>query len=340
VFPASAPATGGGPLERQPALVPRPTDPTKKGILVPPSWATIPAGEVDETQIYDTPGRADDSDGTAEVHPISTGERPLDMPGLPTDDAERRDDHDTPEALPSIDLPPPVPRRGFGRALIIIVSAVLFLGLAGGTYVVLRHLGAGSGSGRAGALEARVIPPPRADGGRALVDGRPVKPDGAAVAAAADLGRRAADARRPVPVAGGKGTLSVQAPPPAEVLIEGKRVGSVPLGKLPWPAGNFRLTVRSAQHHYQITRAITVQADRDLELKLAPKKGQLRILVRPWAVVTVDGRRLGTTPLPTIPLLEGSHQVELENSKLGVKRSMRVTVKAGKEEVVKVYLEN
>ena len=89
-----------------------------------------------------------------------------------------------------------------------------------------------------------------------------------------------------------------------------------------------------------LTRSITLQPGRELDLTLVPRKGQLRVVVRPSATVSVDGERLGATPLPTISLYEGPHSLELENSKLGVRRKVRAVVRADKEEVMKIYLQN
>ena len=136
-----------------------------------------------------------------------------------------------------------------------------------------------------------------------------------------------------------RGLLSVEAPGPAEVQVNGRRVGTVPLSKLALNAGSHRVTVRSAQLGYLITRPVSVEAGGHVELRLSPKRGQLRVLVRPWAVVILDGKKLGTTPLPPIPVYEGPHTLELENSTLKVQKKMRITIRAGKEETVKAKLE-
>jgi eukaryotic-like serine/threonine-protein kinase len=67
-------------------------------------------------------------------------------------------------------------------------------------------------------------------------------------------------------------------------------------------------------------------------------RGQLRINVRPWAIVFLDGRRLGSTPLAPIQTTEGNHQLVLENKELKVKRKLKVRVRAGQETVIKIKL--
>jgi serine/threonine-protein kinase len=70
-----------------------------------------------------------------------------------------------------------------------------------------------------------------------------------------------------------------------------------------------------------------------------PGKGLLKIFVYPWATVTLDGKPLGQTPLPPIPVTEGTHELVVENGELEVKKTRRVRVKAGQEAVVKIKLE-
>ena len=48
-----------------------------------------------------------------------------------------------------------------------------------------------------------------------------------------------------------------------------------------------------------------------LSLRRPARQGWLLVLARPWADVTVDGRRVGETPLARIPLAPGSHGVVL-----------------------------
>jgi serine/threonine-protein kinase len=64
-------------------------------------------------------------------------------------------------------------------------------------------------------------------------------------------------------------------------------------------------------------------------------KGRIVFRVNPWAEVTVDGRKLGVTPLPPAEVAPGMHRVLLENGDLGVKRALSVEVRAGKDAPVR-----
>ena len=66
--------------------------------------------------------------------------------------------------------------------------------------------------------------------------------------------------------------------------------------------------------------------------------GTLQVVALPWANVTVDGRSVGTTPIAAISLPAGPHSVVLQNSELGVTRSLSTTVRSGKLTTLKVNL--
>jgi serine/threonine-protein kinase len=133
--------------------------------------------------------------------------------------------------------------------------------------------------------------------------------------------------------------LSVDAPVPGMVFLDGKPLGQLPVTDRPIPPGPHRVTIRNRHLGYSLTRRVNAKAGRQLELNLTPRKGTLRILVRPWAKVTVDGKALGVTPLAPLSLYEGPHQVMLENADLRARKRLTVTVRPGKTKVVKVHMD-
>lgn len=72
--------------------------------------------------------------------------------------------------------------------------------------------------------------------------------------------------------------------------------------------------------------------------KLAATEGRLRVDVTPAAVVFVDGRRIGETPLAPFGVPAGEHVVLLVNRGLGVSQSRRVTVQGGETTTLSVSL--
>jgi protein kinase-like protein/PEGA domain-containing protein len=71
---------------------------------------------------------------------------------------------------------------------------------------------------------------------------------------------------------------------------------------------------------------------------LASPPGYVNIYADPWASVSVDGKLLGSTPLPRVPLAAGVHRVRLENPKARpVERLVRI--ESGKTELLDVDLD-
>jgi serine/threonine-protein kinase len=57
--------------------------------------------------------------------------------------------------------------------------------------------------------------------------------------------------------------------------------------------------------------------------------GTLRINSRPWSAVTLDGKRIGNTPLLDLKVPPGTHVVELHNPEQRLKKKLTVRVRAG-----------
>lgn len=66
--------------------------------------------------------------------------------------------------------------------------------------------------------------------------------------------------------------------------------------------------------------------------------GSLQVVVLPWGDVSVDGRSVGTTPMPAIQLPPGPHSVVVKNAELGAVRSASVTIKPGQTSSVRFDL--
>jgi hypothetical protein len=70
------------------------------------------------------------------------------------------------------------------------------------------------------------------------------------------------------------------------------------------------------------------------------RDGRLRVKVKPWADMFLDGEHLGKTPLESVTVSAGSHSVILVNNELKIRRQLAVKVTAGKETLLKVDLES
>ena len=55
----------------------------------------------------------------------------------------------------------------------------------------------------------------------------------------------------------------------------------------------------------------------------------------PWAEVKLNGKSLGTTPLPEQEIYEGKHTLELTNPDTGKSRRLVIELAAGEHKVVR-----
>ncbi|AKQ67578.1 Serine/threonine-protein kinase pkn6 [Myxococcus hansupus] len=68
-------------------------------------------------------------------------------------------------------------------------------------------------------------------------------------------------------------------------------------------------------------------------------KGRLEFRIRPYAVVSLDGKVLGQTPFAAVEVPEGRHTVRIVNKVLGKDVTQTIDVKAGQSNVFKLNLE-
>ncbi|MCP4603971.1 MAG: serine/threonine protein kinase [Proteobacteria bacterium] len=64
------------------------------------------------------------------------------------------------------------------------------------------------------------------------------------------------------------------------------------------------------------------------------KYGHLKVYVRPWARVEVDGTDQGTTPIKNLRVRTGPHQVTLINDRLGFRKDISIRVRPEKTTVI------
>jgi formylglycine-generating enzyme required for sulfatase activity len=116
----------------------------------------------------------------------------------------------------------------------------------------------------------------------------------------------------------------------AEVLIDGRPVGTTPLDSLEVSPGRRHLEIRSERHLPAVAEVEVEGCDRlqELTLALAPNWSGVRFSSVPaGAGVKVDGRMLGQTPVE-LELAAGSHEVEISADRHKPWRE-RIEVKAG-----------
>ncbi|HLA62842.1 MAG TPA: PEGA domain-containing protein, partial [Rhodothermales bacterium] len=136
------------------------------------------------------------------------------------------------------------------------------------------------------------------------------------------------------------GALSVAVQPWAEVVVDGRSIGTTPLnGPISLPAGTHRVVLRNgAFPEYAETVTVAPGETARLAVSLWSTVGRVTLTVSPWARVEVDGRAVGTTPLrEPLVLAPGTHTVRLTHPTLGVHEET-VRVGAGEARDLRVRM--
>ena len=237
---------------------------------------------------------------------------------------------------------------GAGRVLLYLAVTLLTLGL-GAILLFSRQpeIGAPGPDGPVAADDGQITAEGGPRGGDARGDGRGLDhPDTAPRITTAVRGSRRVDrgsrrvnrAAPPLPRQELQGRLSIGGLAPGVVFLNGEQAGSLPLKGRRLAPGKYMVRIQSAHHRYELLQELEVKAGRHHKVQMTPRRGTLRVLVRPWARVILDGKEIGNTPLPAITLFEGPHQVTLRNDSIGAVKTLTVRVSADQPKTVKVQL--
>ena len=210
--------------------------------------------------------------------------------------------------------PPVVDRRGFGWSIAAFL-AVAAIGGAGGYGLMLRRGEAPADPvpiERAAAVEQPPIKAPAPDKKEEVAQApeRPKVVEAAPPAPAPQPAAQAAEVPAPQPVS----------PAPPAAVKPPVSAEPAPLPVKPRP----RKPVQQAAGEAPVVTA----------------KGELVLLIRPWAKVEVDGREIGVTPLnEPLMLGAGEHTVRLINPDLGKDITRTVQITASERAVLKELLD-
>jgi len=168
--------------------------------------------------------------------------------------------------------------------------------------------------------------------GRLAADGRP--PDTAAtpIPVAAPKSGRSSRAARREREAAATGRLTVHANVPVEVLLDGRRLGRVPLDEVKVPAGRHVLHLLDAARGLSRKVTVRVEAGQTTVHRAELGTGTLNVDAVPWAEVSVDGVSRGLTPIAGVVLWEGEHRIQLA----GPEHTRTITVRVRKGQVTAV----
>jgi len=134
------------------------------------------------------------------------------------------------------------------------------------------------------------------------------------------------------------GQLLVVVEPWAQVAVDGVEKGETPLTAMRLAAGSHEIVISNPNFVGLIRDKVQIDAGETVQRKYSfNESGSLRLLVKPWADVYVDGRHAGQTPLGALRVPPGKHTILLRHPELGEKTAA-VEVFRNRESLLEVEM--
>ncbi len=122
------------------------------------------------------------------------------------------------------------------------------------------------------------------------------------------------------------------------VAIDGVARGETPLGKLALAPGPHRIVLANDNVVGVIRDVIEIEPGATVLRRYSFNDvGYLQVVATPWADVSVDGRRIGQTPMGRVRVTPGAHSVLFSHPDYG-SADREVDVASGQTTVVRIQL--
>src|SRR4029079_2068663 len=128
----------------------------------------------------------------------------------------------------------------------------------------------------------------------------------------------------PASSSGSTGTVGVESPLELRILENGKLLGLSNAAPIVVSAGKHQLDLVNEAVELPLTRAVSVDAGKPTRLSITIPNGTLSVNAVPWAEVFVDGKTIGVTPLGSVSVPVGSHEILWRHPQFGEKRRTAV----------------
>lgn len=119
------------------------------------------------------------------------------------------------------------------------------------------------------------------------------------------------------------GSVRFTSPIALEVFENGTRLGSTS-GALTLASGRHTLTLVNDALGYKATQRVDVVAGRGTVRTITVPRGRLSINATPWALVSIDGKPAGETPLANLSVPIGTHEIHFRHPLLGERRETAI----------------
>jgi serine/threonine protein kinase len=116
------------------------------------------------------------------------------------------------------------------------------------------------------------------------------------------------------------GWIAVNAPIEVQLFEDGRLLGSSQTDRIMVSVGRHDLEIVNEALGFRATRAVNVTPGQVAGIKLDLPKAPMALNAAPWAEVFVDGERVGETPIGSVPVTIGPHEVVFRHPELGERR--------------------
>jgi hypothetical protein len=127
-----------------------------------------------------------------------------------------------------------------------------------------------------------------------------------------------------VPVSG---WVSVEAPASVQIFEAGQLVGTSQSDRIMVTAGRHEFDIVNEALGFRARRVVTVTPGKVSQVRLEWPTGTVALNAQPWADVYIGGQRIGETPIGSVTLPIGTHEVTFRHPQLG-EQVVRATVTA------------
>jgi serine/threonine protein kinase len=125
------------------------------------------------------------------------------------------------------------------------------------------------------------------------------------------------------------GWVSVTAPVEMQLYENGRLLGTTQSEKVMVPAGKHDIEITNQPLAFRVLRSVQIAPGKATPISVVLPKQRLAINALPWAEVSIDGQRIGETPLGDLSVLVGPHEIVFRHPELGEqKHAITVTAAA------------
>jgi hypothetical protein len=117
------------------------------------------------------------------------------------------------------------------------------------------------------------------------------------------------------------GWIAISAPADLQVFEGGRLVGSSRSDRIMVAVGRHDLELVNEALGYRTTRAVEVSPGQVAAVKPDWPKGSMALNALPWAEVSIDGERAGETPIGSVSVPIGTHEIVFRHPELGERRT-------------------